>query len=448
MKIQDAMAFLENANQYGSVLGLQGIKTLLEGLGNPQDELKFVHMAGTNGKGSTGALIASVLATAGYRIGKYISPAVFSYGEKIQIITKNQNQYHEDILVSVEEDTPSYSIDYINDTDIVNYISKIKHVCENMVASDLPHPTIFEIETAMAMLHFQKEACDLVILEVGLGGRLDATNVIKNTECAVITSISMDHMNFLGTSLAQIASEKAGIIKHGINVVSYEQHREAAEVIRKVCKEKEAHLEEAAFNDIKIIEMDLQGTLFSYREYTDLKLSLLGKNQVRNAVVALHTISVLQSLGYKISEHDIRQGISIAKWSGRFEKISEHPLILIDGAHNEDGARALAENIRFYFSDKQIIYIMGVLADKDYRGILRHTAPYARKIITITPENVRGLSSSNLAEAAKEYCNNVISADTVEYAINLAKNEVKENELIVIFGSLSYLGEVYQIIIR
>jgi dihydrofolate synthase/folylpolyglutamate synthase len=443
MNIQEAKAFLLEANQYGSVLGLQGIKTLLEGLYNPQDKLKFVHIAGTNGKGSTGAFIASALATAGYRIGRYISPSVFSYAEKIQILTSNKKNISQ-INLDIPKSVLPYDITYINDEDIALELSEIKQVCEKMTASGMPHPTTFEIETAMAMLHFLREECDLVVLEVGLGGRLDATNVITNTECAVITSISMDHMNVLGDTLEQIATEKAGIIKPGIEVVSYEQQQFAAHVIRAVCKQNSAHLTEADFNKITLKSQDIQGSTFSYEEKEDLRISLLGKNQIKNAVVAILAIKALQRLGYTISEEELKLGLFVTKWSGRFEIVSTKPLIIMDGAHNEDAAIALAENIKLYFGNRKIIYIMGVLADKDYHAILRHTHPFAKQIITVTPANARGLSSEQLGCAARTFCNNVISADTVTNAIHIAKEEAREDGIIIIFGSLSYLGEVYQ----
>jgi dihydrofolate synthase/folylpolyglutamate synthase len=245
MNYTQAMAYLEDSNRYGSVLGLDSMKALLDRLGNPQDRLKFVHIAGTNGKGSTAAFIASMLATAGYRVGRYISPAVFGYKEKIQISDKNQAKDSNQTLMNLP-----FVTRYIKENNIAEYVDCIKKACDDMTALGMPHPTIFEMETAMAMIHFRNEKCDLVVLEVGLGGRLDATNIITNTECAVITSISMDHMHILGNTLELIAAEKAGIIKHDIEVISYKQELEAEKVIRKVCIENQARLTEANFNHI------------------------------------------------------------------------------------------------------------------------------------------------------------------------------------------------------
>ena len=330
MNYNEAMAYLEDSNRYGSVLGLDSMKALLDRLGNPQDRLKFVHIAGTNGKGSTAAFIASILATAGYRVGRYISPAVFGYKEKIQISERNQTKDSSQMLME-----PPFVTKYIKESNIAEYMDSIKRACDDMTSSGMPHPTIFEIETAMAMLHFLQKKCDVVVLEVGLGGRLDATNIITNTECAVITSISMDHMHILGNTLEQIAAEKAGIIKTGIEVISYEQKPEAENVIRKVCIENQAKFTEANFNHISIIKQDLEGTTFSYEDINNIHIHLLGKNQVKNAVVAILAVKALQRLGYKISEEDMHTGLFVTQWSGRFEIIKTNPYFIIDGAPSQ-----------------------------------------------------------------------------------------------------------------
>lgn len=451
MTIEEAYAFLEESNKYGSVMGLESMKTLLERLGNPQEQLKFVHVAGTNGKGTTAAYIATILATAGYYVGRYISPAVRNKREIIQISYKYEDSDIRSNGKVQRKDTNSVKnqciyTKYISEDDIAYYIEQIHKVCKSMVIDGLSHPTVFEIETAMSFLYFLDYQCDIVVLEVGLGGRLDATNVINTTVCAVLTSISMDHMQVLGNTLEQIAREKAGIIKKGIEVTSYDQKAEARKVIEEVCKEKAANLNFANFNNIKIEEQNLCGTCFSYQEWHHVQIKLLGENQVKNAVTAIITIKALQRAGYSISKQDIYEGLLNTRWSGRFEILKNNPLFIVDGAHNEDAAISLAENINTYLKSKRIIFIMGVLADKDYVSVLKYTGKYASTIITITPNNSRGLNSKRLAEAASHYCNAVYDCITVPKAIEMAYHISGEDDVILAFGSLSYLKEVYQVL--
>ncbi len=434
MTYDEASWYLKNAEQYGSVLGLSSMRTLLAGLGNPQDKLKFVHIAGTNGKGSTAAFISNILAAAGYRIGRYISPSVFGYFEKIQI-TESDKKNNENPLVITQ---------YIKKEEIAEYIEKIRVVCEDMTEKGLSHPTLFEIETAMAMLHFVKEQCDITVLEVGLGGRLDATNVITTTVCSVITSVSMDHMHILGNTLEQIAAEKAGIIKPGIPAVTYDQDVRAMQVIKETAEFNKSTLTAAEFSKIIIKNVSIEGTEFTYENREGLKIKLLGKNQIMNAVVAVLAAEVMKSLGYTISEDHIRAGLLNTRWNGRFEVLKEKPLFLIDGAHNEDAAISLAQNIKLYFAGRRIICIIGVLADKDYDAVLKHTAILAERIYTITPQNIRGLDSGILAEAAKKYCTRVINSGTVSKAVLQAYQTAGAEDVIIAFGSLSYLNEVYE----
>jgi dihydrofolate synthase / folylpolyglutamate synthase len=424
MTYAEAVSFLETAKQYGSVLGLDNMRTLLKRLGNPENKLKFIHIAGTNGKGSTAAYISNILAEAGYLVGRYISPSVFHEWENIQITGKETV--------------------YITESDIQSGVQIIKEVCDSMVDEGLPHPTLFEIETALSFLYFVQKQCDLVVLEVGLGGRLDATNVIETTLCAVITSISMDHMHILGDSLEQIAYEKAGIIKKNIPVISYDQEPEARKVIESVCKEKNAFLTSADFGAIKIKTQNINETVFIYENEEEFRIKLLGENQVKNAVVAIMTVKKLNELNYKISPEQIHKGLYKTAWRGRFELIKTDPIFMIDGAHNEDAAISLAENIKLYFPGKKIQFIMGVLADKDYDSVLRHTGILAEKIITITPNNPRALESDKLSESAKRYCKQVVDAKTVKKAVQLAYETADKKDVIIAFGSLSYLKEIYE----
>lgn len=433
MTYEKAMEFLRYSNQLGSVLGLESIKELLKRLDNPQDKLKFIHIGGTNGKGSTAAYITYILGEAGYQVGRFTSPYVFKEEEIIQISYKKSDQIiHE----------------YINKEDLTLCIKKIQHACQTMVRDGLSHPTTFEIETAMAMLYFYMKNCDIVVLEVGLGGRLDATNVIKSPECVVMTTIGMDHTQFLGNTLEEIAKEKSGIIKEKIPVVSYEQEDRVKEIIKEACIKECSPLYMADFKSFKIEKIQLMGTRFSFqgikKYYKSMEITMLGINQVKNAILAALTMEVLNQKGYNITNKNIREGLLHAKWKGRFDVIQTNPTILVDGAHNENASKSLAENIELYFKNKEIIYIVGILEDKDYRKIISNTYSFAKEIITITPNNKRALSSTKLAKLAKEYTRNVIDGKDLASGLRIAKEHSSKDTVIVIFGSLSFLKQVHQ----
>ncbi len=448
MNFYDSMKYMDEVAKFGSVLGLKSITELLKRLDNPQDKLQFVHIAGTNGKGSTAAYIANIMAVAGYKIGRYISPTIRCYCERIQITDKTK--------ASQVETT------YISEEAVARHITRIADVCDEMALDGYAHPTPFEIETAMGFLEFVDQGCDLVVLEVGMGGRLDATNIIKNTKVAVLTSISMDHMQFLGDTLAKIAFEKAGIVKDNCKVVSYKQQPEAMEVIESVCKEKDAELMITDFDAMQNIRYRIDETVFDFSVeenviincsvLKNLKVHLLGKMQVKNAAVAVNTALMLKKIGYNVTEESIFAGLDITSWNGRFEKIYDNPTIILDGAHNEDAAFALVEAMELYFPKKECIYVIGVLADKEYEKVLAITAKKAKSIYTITPNNSRGLDANFLAQCAMNYCSNVKATSSVNEALQLAieesdkDNGYNEETPIVVFGSLSFHEEVYSVL--
>lgn len=442
MTIQEAYGFIERAAGYGSILGLDTMTNLLRGLDNPQDKLKFVHIAGTNGKGSTAAFITHILAAAGYRVGRYISPSVFTYEEKIQItqefVDGDKNMQPEDKTIIEREIRTAY----ITEAEIAFLLDKVQKVCEDLVRSNKAHPTVFEVETAMAMLYFLQKNCNIVVLEVGLGGKLDATNVIKTTECGVITSISMDHMEYLGDTLEKIAAQKAGIIKDGIQVAAYDLKEEAMKVIEETCKDRKAHLRKASFSHINNLDMTLTKTTFDYKELKNIVIKLPGINQVYNAVLAIVAAESLNQIGYLISDEAILKGLSCTAWRGRFEVINREPLFIIDGAHNVDAAHLLAENMQIYLANRNIIFIMGVLKDKDYGEILNVIKDLGQKIYTITPNNSRALPADILAEKAREKGFHAVNASSVKEAVTLSLAEVDTDGAIIAFGSLSFLGEV------
>ncbi|BCK00550.1 bifunctional folylpolyglutamate synthase/dihydrofolate synthase [Anaerocolumna chitinilytica] len=435
MNITDAMIFLEDVKQIGSRPGLATISQLLEELGSPQKEVAFVHVAGTNGKGSVSAYIATILASAGYVTGRFSSPAVFAYREMIQLLNKN---------VQEKESGEVIQLFSIEEEELADCISEIKAACSRMIANGKNHPTIFEIETATAFLYFLKKKCDIAVIEVGMGGKLDATNVIDTTKCAVLTAISMDHMEYLGDTLQEIAEHKAGIIKRNIPVVTYQQQEEVQKVIEKRAIEKGSSLIEADFSKIVIKDMDMEGTLFDYSNYKNLKIKLLGKNQVYNAVTAILAVTALHDNGFPIKTEEIYTGLESTVWEGRFQPICKKPLVIIDGAHNEGAAEVLAENIRSYLKDKKLYYIMGMFKDKDYKTVLQLTGKYAREIYCITPPTKRGLHSKLLAEEAISQGISAVDAGNVETAIHMIADKVKEEEnyAILAFGSLSILKQI------
>jgi dihydrofolate synthase / folylpolyglutamate synthase len=448
MEFNEAMKYMDEISKFGSILGLESTKELLSRLGNPQDNLQFVHIAGTNGKGSTAAYIANIMAMSGYKIGRYISPTIREYCERIQITSKSKTSDNVETI-------------YIAKEAVARHITRIADACDAMVLDGFSHPTPFEIETAMCFLEFLEQGCDLVVLEVGMGGRLDATNVIKNTRVAVLTSISMDHMQFLGDTLAKIAFEKAGIVKEGCKVVSYKQQPEAMEVIQSVCLEKGAELVVTDFDDIQNIGYGIEKTIFDFsidesitknhEVLEKLNIQLLGKMQVKNAAVAINTVYMLKRLGYTVTKESVYTGLALTRWNGRFEKVYDNPTIILDGAHNEDAAYALKESIDLYFPDQECIYVMGVLADKEYDKVLAITTKKAKSIYTITPNNARGLGAQSLAKCALNYCDHVKATSSVNEALQLAIEESnmgkKENKdiPIIVFGSLSFQNEVYSV---
>ncbi len=427
MTYKDARDYIDASARYGNELGLTAIMELLRRLDNPQDKLKVIHVAGTNGKGSTTAFMASILAAQGYKVGRYISPAVFNYLERVQITDKSET---------------GIATTLMREDGVRTTIERIKPICDQMLLEGLKHPTTFEIETVMAILYLYHEKVDFAIIEVGLGGRLDATNVFAKPLCCVITSISLDHMEFLGDTLEKIAREKAGIIKKGASVVTGNANYEILNVLVETCREKEAELVQVSSVEMDKVNYLSDRTTFEYLQ-EEYAIHMLGEYQVSNAVLAVQTVLQLRKLGHLITQEAIKTGLLEAHWSGRFEIIKREPYFIMDGAHNADAALQLKNTIERYFKDRRLIFIMGVLADKDYRSILRLTASLADIIYTITPKNIRGLASAQLAIEAKKYCNGfVFDAGNVENAVKLACQNAEREDVILAFGSLSYLGEV------
>lgn len=426
MNYREAMSYMEDLQQYGSVMGLTTMRELCARLKNPQDQLKFVHIAGTNGKGSVLAYISTVLSTAGYRTGRYISPTVKEYRERFQIDGR-----------------------MITQSGLCKYLEQVKEAAEAMAAEELPHPTAFEVETAVAFLYFLDKQCDIVVLETGMGGALDATNVITTTLAAVLTSVSMDHMGVLGDSIEQIAAAKAGIIKDKCYVISAKQTPEAMKVIRQTALARKAKFYTADVSRVKNVRYGMSGQHFSYDKYKNIGITMAGQFQIENAVVAVEAIAALGRAGYPVAEDKLRLGMEQTHWPGRFDIIGKKPLFIADGAHNEDASKRLAESIRFYFTNRRIIYIMGMLKDKEYDKVIRNTYEMAEHIITVTPPITnRAMHAYDLAQAVREYHDSVTVADSVQEAVEIAYLLAGQDKdcVIIAFGSLSYLGELMNVV--
>lgn len=420
MTYEEARAFIAETATYGYRLGLDSIGEMLRRLGNPQDDLKFIHIAGTNGKGSVLAYTSTILKEAGYKVGRYISPTIFSYRERIQV---NEQ--------------------YISREDLARLTEKIYKVGQEMVADGHLHPTCFEVETVLAFLYFREQKCDLVVLETGMGGLTDATNVVKTTLISTLVSISMDHMGYLGETLAKIAAMKAGIIKPHTAVVSARQQAEAAEVILKTCREKDCTLKEVELDSIRDVAYGYERQVFTYKQYEDLEIHLAGAYQIENAALAVEVMDVLKDLGYTVPEEALRKGLASTVWNGRFTIVDREPLFIIDGAHNRDAADRLKETLALYFKEKRLVFIMGVLADKEYEYIVSQLAPLASQIFTImTPDNPRALPAEELAKTVAKYNPNVQAAKGLKDAVALARAAAKPEDVVVAFGSLSHLGEL------
>ncbi len=422
MTYDEARQYIREAGGSGMALGLDRMKNLLDKLGNPQDKLSFIHVAGTNGKGSTAAYISSVFAAKGCRTGRYVSPVVFQYEECIQYEDRRGVHYIEKPLVA-------------------ETVSVVAAAIEEIRQEGKDIPTVFEIETAMAFLAFNEWHCDVVVLEVGLGGREDATNVIKNVLVSVITPIGMDHTSILGDSLEKIAGEKAGIIKENGCVVTFQQEKEALAVLEDETEKKKGKIYPVKKSDISLISADLSGSTFSYGGRT-YRTRMTGIYQMYNACLAIEVFRHLPEM-YSFTEEEIGEGISRAVWHGRFELISEQPLILIDGAHNPAGAMALRESVQSLLSGRKLHGVMGVFKDKDYKRMVEILAPLFEDVITITPPGPRGLKGEILAEEWKcQGCPKVSAASSVQEAVEHAKECCRKEEGILVFGSLSFLREI------
>jgi len=416
MNKQETIEYIELSEKRAKKTNIDRIKTLMQLLGNPEKGLKFVHVTGSNGKGSTCAMIANVLQTAGYKTGLFTSPHLMEYNERIRL----------------------NGID-ISDEDLAYYAEIVKKAAKNMQEI----PAVFEKLFAIAMLYYKDQKPDIVVLEVGIGGRLDTTNVIEPPEVCVITNIGLEHTKYLGDTVEKIAFEKAGIIKTGCDAVVYDSTPGVVEVVKNVCKERNVPLSVVDFSAIYAREQSLYGQIFDYKRFSSIKLPLLGNHQLKNAATVIESLLALQNRGWNISDEDILKGIETSNWAARFEVLSYEPLFILDGGHNPQCIESLVENLKAYLPNQKISFIFGVMADKDYEKELALVMPFAKRFICVTPPSNRALNADDLALHIKNLGCEAYGVSEIEKAVHFA-NSFKDSP-VVAFGSLYISGEIRKV---
>lgn len=414
MTYNEALTYIHSVCWKGSIPGLGRTQELLHRLGDPQKGLKFVHIAGTNGKGSTAAMLDSILRTAGYRCGLYTSPYITCFNERMQV----QGQM-------------------IADDELAEITAAVRPHAEAMA----DHPTEFELVTAIAMVYFARHACDIVVLEVGMGGELDSTNVIDTPEVAVITNLGYDHMEVLGSTLEEIAAAKAGIIKGG-DAVLYRCAPGVEAVVAARCRETGTRLHLADFDGLRPVSASFEGQIFNCGAREGLLLPLLGQHQLRNAAVVLAAVDALTAKGWHISEEQLRAGLKAVTWPGRFELLCRSPVFIVDGGHNPQCIEALAKNMADYLPGRPITALTGVMADKDYADMYRIVAPYITRFVTVTPGNPRALPAPELAAALGRYGKPATACASVEEGVRTAIAQTEPEGAVVAFGSLYMVGDI------
>ena len=432
------ISLIEELKKRGSVPGLDAIEGLLEELGHPEDNLKVVHIAGTNGKGSIFAYLSSILIAAGFKVGRYISPTISCYEERFQI-----------------------NGEYITKDELARLYNIVEEAMKREEEKTGLKPTLFEVETAISFLYFKEEKVDYALIEVGMGGRMDATNVIRHPELTVISSISYDHQAFLGDTLEEIAWQKAGIIKESCPVVLSENSDEVCKVIEQEATKKKVKCIEIKPTDYEVLSETPYGSTFLWKEQR-YETKLPGRHQVSNAVTALAASEYLfrkdyeknnarKAIAEELDEMNVKSaqqgGIIRTCWPGRLEVLKKEPLFYRDGAHNPDGAKKLAAFLQKYFTNKKIIYIMGVSKDKEYKKMLRYLMPMAKEVYVFKPKNERGLSAQILADTIKEVADVSVTIESdVNAAVFRALDTAKPDDVLVACGSLSFMEEMEDIL--
>lgn len=415
MTYNEALTYIHSICWKGSKLGLDRTRELLGKLGNPEKQLKFIHIAGTNGKGSCAAMLSSILEEAGYHTGLYTSPFINRFNERMQIDHQ-----------------------CIPDKELAELTEYIRPFADGMEDS----PTEFELITALAMVYFARHKCDIVVLEVGMGGELDSTNIIDVPEAAVIMAMGLDHVKELGPTMADIARAKAGIIKEGGDVVIYGGNPEADPVFEEVCAQRSAKLHKADFSAIVPGPFGLDGQSFSYGAWKDLQIPLVGVYQMRNAAVVLETVQVLRGKGWHISDAAVASGLKNTRWPARFEVLRRDPVFIVDGGHNPHGIRATAESLQRLFPGKKFTFVTGVMADKDVESILGLIVPLADQFFTVRPDNPRAMSAEELADRIRAMGAKATPCESVAAGVARAVEAEGKDGVACALGSLYMSDDV------
>lgn len=416
MDYRQAVEFVESSSIVRERYGLEKLQQALHLLGDPHHHTEFVHIAGTNGKGSTAAMTASVLQTAGYRTGLYTSPHLMRYNERMQI-----------------DGVP------ISDEDFVEAASQVQRVCEQLGGV----PIVFEVLTLMALWYFAQQHCDIVVLEVGIGGLLDSTNVIPSPKAAIITQLGMDHTETLGNTLEEIAAQKGGIVKEGTPTVMALQEPSAVAVVQQICDKHHAPLALADPERLRVLDASVAGQMLEDREYGKLVLPLAGAHQRKNAANVLEAVAMLRTQGYRISDDDVREGIAKTVWPARFERLSTAPDFILDGGHNPQCLHAATAALRGYYPGQKVVFLVGMMADKDTDHMLAEMASIAKSFVCIRPDSPRAMQPQLLAQQLTERFHlPACACGSVHEGIAEATRQAGKEGVVCALGSLYLAGEV------
>ncbi len=435
MNINEALDYVHGLRWMSKKLGLTKTVDLLNRLGNPEKKLKFVHVGGTNGKGSTSAMLGGILRSAGYKVGLFTSPFIMRFNERIMVSTAED--YTRDSLFGFKE---------IPDEDLAELVTRVKAAADEMEEP----PSEFEFVTVIGLMYFLEQKCDIVVLEVGMGGEFDATNVIPAPLAVIMVNIGLDHMQYLGNTVTEIARTKSGIIKQGSDVVFYGECQEAETVIEEKCAETGSKLVIPDFSKISVKKADLGGQVFSYGGYT-LNMPMIGAYQRKNAAVVIEAVALLRKKGLKITKKAVVAGIENTKWIARLEKLANEPLVFVDGSHNPQGMRATIDTIKSCIEVKKpgqprVICVFGVMADKDVSGILSIMSEAASEIICVQPVYPRAMKYEELYRKAVSICKNetesIIPGGNVNDGIIMGLSHAKKNDIVLCLGSLYMASEV------
>ncbi len=414
MTKDEAIGYIESYGWSTTRLGLERTRELLHRLGDPQKKLKFIHVAGSNGKGSTCAMLDSIFRYAGYNVGMYISPYIQEFSERIQL-----------------------NGEYIEGDALARLTELVMKEAEQME----DHPSQFELVTAIGMLYFLEKKADLVVLEVGMGGSLDSTNVIDPPEVAVITNIGLEHTEYLGNTVEEIAATKAGIIKTGCNAVCYDGLPSVTAVVKSVCDEKHVPLKCVDFSKLKLISSDLSGQHFIW-DGTEYELALLGEHQLHNAATVFNVVEAMRERGWKVPQQAVIDGMRDVRWPARLEILGRKPLFILDGGHNPQCAEALATSLKQLLHGQKVVFLLGVLADKDYPTMMQMMFPYAKEFVCLTPVSNRALPAHKLAKFFKDHGFDAKYCKTYPNGIKKAIKDAGKDGIVVGFGSLYMAGNI------